>query len=133
MRWWRSHLRLGSRLALFALAVQFALSFAHVHLEGFASSPSSISARIAALVDGPQPVALPSDQTAPSKQNRHGQTPDFCAICSVIHLAGTLVPSAAPALPLPETIGAVRFDPRAERQFAGARPAFFQARAPPLS
>jgi len=32
MRWFRSNIRLGSRLALFALAVQMALSLGHVHL-----------------------------------------------------------------------------------------------------
>ena len=31
MRWFRSNIRVGSRLALFALAVQFLLSFGHFH------------------------------------------------------------------------------------------------------
>ena len=31
MNWFRKHLKHGSRLALFALAVQFALSFGHFH------------------------------------------------------------------------------------------------------
>ena len=29
MKWFRKHLKHGSRLALFALAIQFALSFGH--------------------------------------------------------------------------------------------------------
>jgi len=31
MKWFRSHIKQGSRLALFALAIQFALSFGHFH------------------------------------------------------------------------------------------------------
>ena len=31
MKWFRKHLKHGSRLALFALAIQFALSFGHFH------------------------------------------------------------------------------------------------------
>jgi hypothetical protein len=31
MNWFRKHLKHGSRLALFALAIQFALSFGHFH------------------------------------------------------------------------------------------------------
>ena len=31
MKWFRSNIKHGSRLALFALAVQFALSFGHFH------------------------------------------------------------------------------------------------------
>ena len=37
MKWFRSNIRHGSRLALFALAVQLALSFGHIHLEQLAS------------------------------------------------------------------------------------------------
>ena len=33
MRWLRSHIRFGSWSALFALTVQFALSFGHVHFD----------------------------------------------------------------------------------------------------
>ena len=31
MKWFRSNIKTGSRLALFALAIQFALSFGHFH------------------------------------------------------------------------------------------------------
>ena len=31
MKWFRKHLKHGSRLALFALAIQFGLSFGHFH------------------------------------------------------------------------------------------------------
>ena len=31
MKWFRSNIKHGSRLALFALAIQFALSFGHFH------------------------------------------------------------------------------------------------------
>ena len=38
MKWFRSNLKTGSRLALVALALQFALSFGHFH--GLAAQPS---------------------------------------------------------------------------------------------
>jgi hypothetical protein len=31
MKWFRQHIKTGSRLALFALAIQFVLSFGHFH------------------------------------------------------------------------------------------------------
>ena len=49
MRWIRTHRRLGSRLALFALAVQLVVSFGHVHLDKIA--PSSAAASAVSLLD----------------------------------------------------------------------------------
>ena len=34
MQWFRSRVKLGSWVALFALALQLALTFGHVHLDG---------------------------------------------------------------------------------------------------
>ncbi len=39
MKWFRSNIRTGARLALLALLVQFALSFGHIH--GFAPQAAS--------------------------------------------------------------------------------------------
>ena len=129
MRWFRSKVRVGAVCALFALAVQFALSFGHVHFNGFA--PSSAFARFIAAVDAEQPAAVPNGQTDPSKQK--GDADDFCAIGALIHLAGTLVPSAAPPLPTPAAFSALRLDLGAEHHLAASKPDFFQARAPPIS
>ncbi len=46
MRWFRSNIRRGARLALLALGIQLALTFGHVHLDGVAlgkTTPSAIT------------------------------------------------------------------------------------------
>src|SRR5262249_46857781 len=90
MRWFRSRSRLGAYLALFALAFQLAVSFGHVHLERIAP----ISAVASALANG-QP---PSDQAnAPSDPTgRENHADHLCPICTLIHLAGALVPAEMP-------------------------------------
>ena len=40
MNWFRKHVKTGSRLALFALAIQFALSFGHFHGEVARAAPA---------------------------------------------------------------------------------------------
>src|SRR5436190_18978618 len=47
MKWFRSNVRHGSRLALFALAIQVLLSFGHFHVSGAQATP--------ALMDESQP------------------------------------------------------------------------------
>jgi len=42
MQWVRSNIRLGARAALFALVVQFALSFGHFHAIATATATPSI-------------------------------------------------------------------------------------------
>ena len=39
MNWFRKHVKSGSRLALLALAIEFALSFAHFHAEMVRAAP----------------------------------------------------------------------------------------------
>ena len=41
MRWFRANKTFGSRLALFALAVQFVLAFGHIHHEDIFGSSAS--------------------------------------------------------------------------------------------
>ena len=47
MNWFRKHVKTGSRLALFALAIQFALSFGHFHGEVARAAPAAIEAGLA--------------------------------------------------------------------------------------
>jgi hypothetical protein len=118
MHWFRAKQSLSSHLALFALALQLALSFGHVHLDDLALGRTPIAAAQKA-----------SDSGTPA-----GTVPDRdegCAICAVIGLAGTPLLPDAPALVfasaqheafLPDLVAAL--DPRHTR-------AQFQARAPP--
>jgi hypothetical protein len=80
MRLLRAHLRYAACLALLALVVQFAVSFAHVHRDdllpawpGGGPSASRLN------------PALPDGSSAPSTDH------DFCTICASIALAGSLI------------------------------------------
>ena len=127
MRWFRSRLRLGSYLALFALAFQLAVSFGHVHLERIA--PPSVGA--SALANA-QPSA--DDLNAPSNPaGREGLADDHCPICTLIHLAGTLMPAEMPSLPMPTVFSRLRLEVAAEFDLTASHAALFRARAPPIA
>ena len=127
MAWFRSRSRLGAYLALFALAFQFAVSFGHVHLERVVPLAAGASA-----LAGTQPSA--DDRNAPSKPAGHERpADDHCPICTLIHLAGALVPAEMPSLPLPTVVGRLRLEVAAEFDLAASQGALFRARAPPIT
>lgn len=120
MGWVRANIRSGERLALIALALQFALSFGHFHgIDG----PAQALAQAASAI-GPD---------APDTDHHHNAAADLCAICAVVSMAGTMLDAAPPALPLR------RADPLHYRIAAVAaadpspQPGGFQPRAPPAS
>jgi hypothetical protein len=129
MRWFRSNIRSGAWCALLALALQFALTFNHVHIPKL--GVPAAAAGIAAAVDrATDPPALPNQK--PAKPQKHAGG-DFCAICSLIQLAGSSLTSSSPALPIPLVTTPVRMLPGAERALAAAQPHLFNARAPPIA
>jgi hypothetical protein len=112
-------MRLGSVLALAALALQLALSFGHIHAEDFA--PASVQASSQAAHGS----GTPAD---PDGDDHHG-----CAICATIALLGTLVVPAPPVVALPPD-RALIVAAEIQRQIPlAAPPRLFQARAPPLT
>jgi hypothetical protein len=127
MRWLRSRKRAGSYLALFALAFQLAVSFGHVHLERIAP----LSAPVSALAGAQIPAA---DLNAPSNPTgREDLADDCCPICTLIHLAGALVPAEMPLLALPTVVGRLRLELAAEFDLTPSHAALFRARAPPIA
>jgi hypothetical protein len=126
MRWFRLRSRVGSCLALFALAFQLAVSFGHVHLD-----IASVSASAAAIASG---QASADDLNAPSSPPaREDLADDCCPICTLIHLAGALVPAQTPPLPLPTIFGRVRLEAAVEFNLTALHGVLFQARAPPFA
>jgi len=123
MRWFRSNTNLGGRSALFALAVQLALSFGHVHRDGlYAVSPGAGPALSSASQSGSSPSNQPVN---------HGD--DYCAICATIALIGSSLVAAAPMLPLPrlgETVAPVG---RVAGLVVAQHRTAFQSRAPPAA
>ena len=127
MSWFRSRSRFGSYLALFALAFQLAVSFGHVHLERTAPLAAGASA-----LAGAPPSA--DDLTAPSNPaGREHLADDRCPICTLIHLAGALVPAEMPSLPLPAVFGRLRLEAAAEFDLTASHATLFRARAPPIA
>jgi hypothetical protein len=119
MKWVRSNIKRVSRLALFALAVQFALSFGHVH-----ALAQSSSAQIARSFNTPQ--------HAPDQGP--GEHPgDICAICVVMAMASTASSATPPVVLLPQATDFSYTAAAAEFVRAASIRAAFQPRAPPLS
>jgi hypothetical protein len=142
MKWFRSNIRLGSRLALFALAIQFLLSFGHFH-GGDAQAASAHAKRSGSLHLVRAAAAL--DDAAPARAARmlrsrassgHGPAGhpahDDCAICAVMALAGAMVFATPPDLVAPQAVALLQ--PRTDAgsvDLNSARVAF-QPRGPPF-
>jgi hypothetical protein len=128
MHWFRSRSSLGAWLALFALTVQLVVSFGHAHLDRNAWTPGHQSARLGSDAPTSADVAsLPAGDETPALAD------DYCAACALIHLAGTLVTSEPPALPLPAIFGRALPKFSAEFGLPAQSHALFAARAPPLA
>jgi hypothetical protein len=116
-------------LALFALTVQFVLSFGHVHFDG-TSLRSNLAPR--ALQFAIQPAAAQVDSpTIPMQHKPDGLSDEFCAICSVIQQASSVVPVVAPSLPVPTMVGRNSLDASVEIALTASPHPSFRARAPP--
>jgi hypothetical protein len=127
MFWFRSRSRWGSCLALFALAFQLAVSFAHVHLDRVApgAKPPVLSG-VQTSTDAPT-VSLPTTDQAPALAD------DYCAVCALIHLAATGVAAEPPALPVPAVFGRSRSEAAVEFGLTAPNHSRFSARAPPTA
>jgi hypothetical protein len=127
MRWFRSHIRFGSRLALVALAIQFLLTFSHIDNCDLASAAAATASVVADAAGTPStgkgsPVRK-SDRTA-------DQT---CPICALIQLAATSTPSTPPVLAPPARLGLGRIELPTMAALAAVPPHHFRARAPPIA
>lgn len=122
MKWFRTNIRHGSRLALLALAVQFVLTFGHVH---------AVDARIA---DTPLSIATETIATSTEQQPGVPDTnpaADQCPICAVMVLAGTVLLATPPVLLLPDAIELLYLTTDAEFVHLNSARVAFQPRAPP--
>ncbi|UPK25584.1 DUF2946 domain-containing protein [Bradyrhizobium sp. 195] len=138
MKWFRSNIRHGARLALFAMLVQFALTFGHSHW--FAQAAPLAQATLQ-QADGAKESAkgvVAVDRTAvqkqsPSSPDREHPDEDNCAICAVVAMAGTVVFAAPPVLLLPQAIELLLRTTDAEFIHLKSAGTAFQPRAPPAS
>ncbi|OPY96754.1 hypothetical protein A5906_01575 [Bradyrhizobium sacchari] len=134
MKWFRSHIRHGARLALFAMLVQFALTFGHSHWFAQATplAQSSIqqtdNAKAIASID---PAAI--QKQSPKSPDREQPGDDNCAICALLAMAGTVLFATPPLLQLPQAIALLQLTTDAEFVHLKSAGTAFQPRAPPAS
>jgi hypothetical protein len=119
MNWFRSNIQHGSRLALFAFAIQFALSFGHFH--GIAAQAAP------AISQAAQPQQPASDHDSDRQSN------DGCAICAVMAMANAVTFATPPLLLLPQAVEFSYLTSDAEFVHLNAVRVAFQPRAPPIS
>ncbi len=139
MNWFRKHLKHGSRLALFALAIQFALSFGHSH--GFAAQAAPAIQTGVTDADFAHAAGLAAQAAAdelaqkqqPSTPDSDQQPADNCAICAVMSLAGNVLFATPPLLQLPQAVDFLYLTTDAEFVHLGSVHFAFQSRAPPAS
>jgi hypothetical protein len=134
MKWFRSNIRHGARLALFALLVEFALTFGHSHWFAQAAPLAQSALQQAGGQNAVAPIDHAATQKpAPAGHDRERPGEDNCAICAVFALAGTVVFSTPPLLELPQAVEFLYRTTDAEFiHLKSASPAF-QPRAPPAS
>jgi hypothetical protein len=119
MNWLRSKAKRLSLLALFALALQFGLSFGHFHND---------LAIAASLSSSQSPLASTPDTDHDQDVHR-----DLCAICSAVAMTSSAVAATAPSLPLPPSFVSLQTALHPESVAPASRRGAFRSRAPPRS
>jgi hypothetical protein len=139
MKWFRRHIKTGAQLALFALLVQFVLSFGHFHCFAAEAAPAIQTGLTPADLADADAAAIPNAagksvlKQQPSDHDRDQHPADGCAICAVIALATNLLFATPPVLQLPQAIELLYLTTEAEFAHLKSARHAFQSRAPPLS
>lgn len=137
MNWFRRHIKTGSRLALFALVVQFTLSFGHFHLNAAQAAPAIQTGLTQADLAhagefASTDAASVTQRGQPSGPDTDQHPAEICAICAVMAL-GTALLAAPPLLLLPQAIEFLQLATEAEFAHLSSGRSAFQSRAPPVS
>jgi hypothetical protein len=122
MRWFRQHVRRGTWLALFALAINLTLAFGHVHALDSSGRPPALIAALAASHQG---------QTDHDRGNGHADY--ICPICMAATAMGTALASVPPALPAVFIASAVDHPVDHSREAPRPPHTAFESRGPPLA
>jgi hypothetical protein len=121
MCWVRARLKLGSYIALLAVAFQLVVSFGHMHLD-------DICAQYSTTIET-------TDNASPAPADHDGSdgADHQCAICALMHLAAAVALAEPPSIPLPLALGRWRPDATVKFGWIASPPPFFSARAPPVA
>lgn len=133
MQWFRRHIRTGSRLALFALALQFVLSFGHFHADAAQAAAALQGHASIALDQGLAPDASTPTEQQPASHDDGTPSNEPCAICAVMSMANQVVGATPPPLLLPDAVERPLLATGATFAHPGTSWRAFQSRAPPVS
>jgi hypothetical protein len=147
MKWFRSNVRHGSRLALFALAIHVLLSFGHFHGSSAQAAPALMDVNQPGLHNTVTCAAAHLDACAGALHQEasralgpktfdhesDGRPTDDCTICAVMALANALVVATPSYLPGPQPASSPYLMTDAEFIALNSARAVFQSRAPPIS
>ncbi len=139
MKWFRSNVQHGTRLALLALAVQFVLSFGHFHaiaapaVPALQSAATQFDVSFAGRLPAPDAVSKSTPQQPASDRDSDQRTDDFCAICAVVAMANAAFSATPPALLLPLAVDFVYLTTDAGFVHLSPVRVAFQPRAPPAA
>ncbi|MCD0424016.1 hypothetical protein LOC51_42955 [Rubrivivax sp. JA1024] len=115
MNWVRTHIRLGTRLALIALALHFVVAFGHFHRIVTQSAVLALTA--------PDPASPDSDPQS--------DVPDTCTICAVMAMADAMLGASPPSLPQRQAVAFAHSVPDLALIRSGGIRTAFNPRAPP--
>jgi Protein of unknown function (DUF2946) len=127
MTWFRSRIRPVTRLALFALAFQMAVSFGHMDADELGLPSLGLTSRTH--------LALTATNTAiapPSREHAPAMPEGYCPICASMALIATAFPSLPPVLVVPPQARPVWPAPIRAEGISPKVALSFQARAPPI-
>jgi hypothetical protein len=131
MRWFRANRLFGGCLALFALAIQLVISFAHIHPLDLSRRPEvelgAKNSSTTALADGENFLGKRTDHPG------GGLPHDNCAICASISLISTALTAQGPVLSIPANFDSVQLQSISDFEFQQHRHSLFQTRAPPIA
>jgi len=133
MKWFRRHIKTGSRLALFALAVQFVLSFGHFHWDAAQAAAGFHGQADLAQAQGIVADAASRAQQRPSGHDDGAPSNEPCAICAVMAMASQMLFATAALLPLPDATEHFFLVTDAGFALPNAPWPAFHSRAPPVS
>ena len=139
MKWFRSNIKHGTRLAFFALAVQFVLSFGHFHaiaaqaLPAVQSGTTQSDISYTGILPAPDAVNKSTPQQPASDHDSDHHSDDFCAICAVMAMANAALFATPPVLPSPQAVEFLYLVTDAEFVHRNSARVAFQPRAPPAA
>ena len=138
MAWVRSNIKRGSWIALFALLVQFALSFGHFHpIASNATSAPEVGSALSGLAFASglsgKAAEIGLKRQPASNHDSDERSGDVCAICAVMAMANAALFASPPALPLPQAIAFSHPATRGESVRVASVRIAFQPRAPPIA